>query len=47
MSVNDVMDDEVLMEQVIMVHGKPKKIKVILDELLHRKNGTHRAYSEG
>lgn len=47
MSINDLMEDEERGRQVIMKDGKAVPVKVVLDELLHKKDGTKRVYSEG
>lgn len=46
--INDVMDDEVLMDQVILVNGKPTSIRDVLDAIKKKtKDKKGRSFSTG
>jgi hypothetical protein len=45
--MSDNMDGKEKKEQTIMVDGVVKTIKVVLDQLLHKKDGVKRVFSEG
>ena len=48
MSVNEVMDDEKLNQQVIMVHGKMMSVRDVLEEIKRKaKDKKNRDFAEG
>lgn len=47
-SVNEVMDEEEQGRQVIMVHGKAKTVRDVIEEIRKKaKDNTRRDFSEG
>lgn len=48
MKVNDIMEEEEQGNQIIMVHGKPMKVKDVLEEIKRKtRDKEERLFSEG